>query len=189
TASPPAATITYPTDGSSQINPTVGFKWSSAGGADGYRLTIGTTPGGSDAYQGVKTGATSLTIKLGFSTRYYARLEPYYGGRSVVTASSFTTTVMPSTLLSPRDGATQVKSSVNFSWTAPHTAEAYRLQIGSRPGSADILDSPRLTATRLSYDLTRGGEDFVRLLDRFFGAWSLFGRPFFFGRLSLGTSP
>jgi len=189
TASPPAATITYPTDGSSQVNPTVGFKWSSAGGADGYRLTVGTTPGGSDAYQGVKTAATSLTIKLGFSTRYYARLETYYGGRSVVTASSFTTTVMPSTLLSPRDGATQVKSSVNFSWTAPHTAEAYRLQIGSRPGSADILDSPRLTATRLSYDLTRGGKYFVRLWTSFYGAWSFSDSSFSSGSFAVVTSP
>src|SRR5262245_49571120 len=189
TASPPAAALTYPTDGSSQVNPIVGFKWATVGGADGYQLTIGTTPGGSDVYQGGKTTSTSVTINLSFSTRYYARLETYYGERAVASPSSFTTTVMPSTLLSPQNGATQVTSNVDFSWTAPQNAEAYRLQIGSQAGTADILDSASLTATRMSYNLARGGKYFVRLWSRFYGAWYFSDSSFSSGSFAVITSP
>jgi hypothetical protein len=189
TASPAAAALIYPTDGSNQVNPTVGFKWSSVGGADGYKLTIGTVLGASDAYQSAKSTATSLTVKLNSSTKYYVRLETYYGGRTVMSASSFTTTVMPSTLLSPRNGATQVKSNVNFSWTAARNAEAYRLQIGSQAGTADILDSASLTATQMSYSLARGGKYFVRLWSRFYGTWYFADSSFSSGSFAVVTLP
>jgi hypothetical protein len=56
----------------------VTFAWSSVtdlvGGISGYQVLIGTTPGGSDVFNGIVSG-TSLTVTNSFGAHLYATVE------------------------------------------------------------------------------------------------------------------
>jgi hypothetical protein len=60
---PSAAALTTPTPSSTLAGSTVTFTWSKGGGVTAYKLTLGTTAGGSDVYNSYTTTATTETVK------------------------------------------------------------------------------------------------------------------------------
>ncbi|KIA88218.1 T9SS type A sorting domain-containing protein [Kaistella jeonii] len=74
-AAPACTTITSPADGSTISAGTASMKWSAVPTAVNYKVTVGTTPGGSELYTGTVAG-TSLNFTLAKSTMYYAKVVP-----------------------------------------------------------------------------------------------------------------
>lgn len=96
------AVVTAPTDGATgeSINPTI--NWSPASGfPDGYLISIGTTPGGTDILDNFDVGnvLTYDPATLAYSTTYYITITPYNasGNATGCTSSSFTTETDPNT--------------------------------------------------------------------------------------------
>jgi hypothetical protein len=72
------------------------FAWDATVGADGYRITMGTTTGGNDILNNVDLGnVTSYSYTGNFNTTYYYTLTPYnaVGNAVSCTEQSFTTFV------------------------------------------------------------------------------------------------
>jgi hypothetical protein len=86
------ATLISPAPSTVLAGASVKFTWSSASGATGYALRLGTTAGGNNLYgSGVITGtsATSTNLPTNGET-IYARLYTYYGSANVYTDYVYT---------------------------------------------------------------------------------------------------
>ena len=71
---PPAcSTISNPANGSTVSAGNLAMTWSTAPTAVNYKVTVGTTPSGSNVYNGTVSG-TSLNLSLAPSTLYYAKV-------------------------------------------------------------------------------------------------------------------
>src|SRR5690606_18799487 len=76
---PECTAITAPADGAADMPLDAAIAWTAADGAEGYRVYIGTAPGGIDVADGVEVSGTTFTPEGGFeeNTRYYLRVIPY----------------------------------------------------------------------------------------------------------------
>ena len=119
------------------------FAWDATVGADGYRLTMGTTAGGNDILNNEDLGnVTSYSYTGNFNTTYYYTLTPYnvVGNAVSCTEQSFTTFVngcycTSNPISFDGSGITNVQlGSTNFPTTATsyfdHTATAVTLPQG-----------------------------------------------------------
>ena len=79
TEAPPCTNIISPADGAENIALTPLVSWEPVAQATGYRLTIGTTPGGSDVLDNADIGNITSTLVLDFDegTTYYITIFPY----------------------------------------------------------------------------------------------------------------
>ncbi|NNF83454.1 MAG: T9SS type B sorting domain-containing protein [Flavobacteriaceae bacterium] len=97
-ASPPNcdAVVTAPTDGETAVSIDPVITWDPATGfPDGYLVSIGTTPGGTEIVNNVDVGnvLTYTPATLAFDTTYYITITPYNasGNATGCSSSSFTT--------------------------------------------------------------------------------------------------
>ncbi|NNF73900.1 MAG: gliding motility-associated C-terminal domain-containing protein, partial [Flavobacteriaceae bacterium] len=97
-ASPPNcdAVVSAPFDGETGVSVDPVIDWSAATGfPDGYFVSIGTTPGGTDIVNNLDVGnvLTYSAATLAFDTTYYITITPYNGSGNATgcTSSSFTT--------------------------------------------------------------------------------------------------
>src|SRR6218665_3261548 len=75
TAVPGCTSLTYPTNGSTIGAGAVNFTWPLVAKATDYKLTVGTTPGASDVYNGSVPGyVTSQYVGLAVNSNYYAKI-------------------------------------------------------------------------------------------------------------------
>ncbi|WP_339889030.1 fibronectin type III domain-containing protein [uncultured Flavobacterium sp.] len=91
---PPCASNIVATPNATCGNYATPFTWDATVGADGYRITIGTTSGGVDIVNNVDLGnVTSYSLTGNFNTTYYYTLTPYnaIGNAVSCTEQSFTT--------------------------------------------------------------------------------------------------
>jgi hypothetical protein len=72
---PTCSPFTFPTNGSTISAGTVGLTWNTVDYASGYKITVGTTAGGSDITN-VTANGTKLNISLLPNTTYYAKIVP-----------------------------------------------------------------------------------------------------------------
>ncbi len=72
---PTCTTFTNPTSGATVSAGNVAFTWNSVPTAVNYKLTVGTTPGGSEILDTVVAG-TSINVSLVPSTTYYTKVVP-----------------------------------------------------------------------------------------------------------------
>jgi hypothetical protein len=151
TCSPPLCTVlTSPVNGSTGVDINQNLSWEEAAGAQGYRLTIGTTPTNADILDNEDLGLVTSYDPISafpFSTTIYVRIVPYniQGDAEGCQNESFTTedNVAPSctTLAFPLDGATDVQTDVVLIWNhAVGTQSGYKLSIGTSPNGTDILN-------------------------------------------------
>ena len=79
TEAPPCTTIITPADGVTNVALTPLVTWNPVPEATGYRLTVGTSPGGSDVLDFADIGNTTSTLVIDFDedTLYYIRIFPY----------------------------------------------------------------------------------------------------------------
>ena len=76
---PAATTVVYPTDDAIDVyNKNVNLSWNATLFAEGYKLYVGTTDGGSDVVNGEVVTATNYTIdRLEYATKYYWKVVPF----------------------------------------------------------------------------------------------------------------
>lgn len=91
TTAPACTTVTTPTDGSTISAGTFNMKWTTAPTAVNYKVTVGTTPGGSQLFNGTVAGI-NLNLSLAKSTTYYAKVVPSNSNGNATGCSEITFT-------------------------------------------------------------------------------------------------
>ncbi|QOW11786.1 T9SS type A sorting domain-containing protein [Kaistella flava (ex Peng et al. 2021)] len=77
TTAPACTTITAPVNGSTIGSGALNIMWNAAPTATGYKLTVGTTAGGSDVFNGTITGGvTNQFVPVSKNATYYAKVVP-----------------------------------------------------------------------------------------------------------------
>lgn len=98
-SAPVCTTISAPANAATNVLVGSNLTWSPVAGAQGYKLYIGTTPGGTDVMNGVNVGNVSTYVLAGLSpnTTYYVRVVPTnsIGDAAGCTEISFTTMAAP----------------------------------------------------------------------------------------------
>ncbi|WP_294328097.1 T9SS type A sorting domain-containing protein [uncultured Chryseobacterium sp.] len=126
------------------ILPTV--SWTAVSGATGYKISMGTTAGGTDIMNGVDVGnvtSYTLTTPLSFNTKYYYTVNAYSpnSASSGCTERNFTTAVLCPTVSAPSSAATSVSVLPTITWAAITGATGYRIIMGTATGGNDIMDN------------------------------------------------
>lgn len=92
---PACSNLASPANGAVGVPADASLAWTSAGGATGYRISVGTTPGGSDILNNVDVGAQTSADPgiLPYGATIYVRITPYNstGDASGCPEESFTT--------------------------------------------------------------------------------------------------
>ncbi len=141
---PTCATWASPAPGATGVPVSTDLAWTAANEAEGYRLTVGTTSGGTDILNAQDVGDVTtydLTNDLPEGTAIYVTIVPYNAQGSATGCSevSFTTeTSLPdcTALSSPTGGAEGVAIDVDFSWNSAIRATGYRLTVGTTAGGS-----------------------------------------------------
>ncbi len=141
TAPPPPgqATNPSPADAATGVDINADLSWTAGSGADSHDVYFGTTSPGT--FQGNQTSTTFDPGTMANDTIYYWRIdEKNAGGTTTGVVWSFTTeSVLPpgqATNPSPADGATDVSTTADLSWTAGSGATSHDVYFGtSSPGT------------------------------------------------------
>ncbi|WP_299313151.1 BspA family leucine-rich repeat surface protein [uncultured Aquimarina sp.] len=171
---PSCTTLSIPLDGATDISVGTDVAWNSVSDATGYRLTVGTSSGGTDIInnQDVRNVTTfDLPTDLPENTEIFVTVIPYnaVGDAISCTEESFTTetiATIPSctTLSIPLDGATDISVGTDVAWNSVSDATGYRLTVGTSSGGTDIInnqDVRNVTTFDLPTDLPENTEIFV----------------------------
>jgi hypothetical protein len=177
---PPCAAMVYPLSGDPDVDFATPFSWTAVGVSQGYRLTVGTTPGGSDTFDSGTIAQTSALVPALPVGGYFGRLATL---SRTTTAQwqwrDFTlqsTGSQVATLTYPTSGASNVDIGRPFTWTAIPGAE-YRLMVGLTPGASDLADSGNVAET--SFVMPKAAAPgWARLWTFKFGRWGYSDAPF-----------
>lgn len=144
----PCPSVSAPTSSATGTSLTPAFTWSAVTGATGYKLSIGTTAGGTDILNNsdlgnVLTYTYSLTPALNYNTKYYYTLNSYSASSNSTgcTERNFTTKTLCPTVTAPSSNSTGASLTPTFTWTANSDATGYRISIGTSAGATDILNN------------------------------------------------
>lgn len=151
TCSPPLCTsLTTPAPGATNVDINQNLFWASADGADGYRLTIGTTPTNGSILNNVDVGLVTTYNPVNsfpYNTIIYVKIVPYnsLGDATGCTNQSFTTeaNIAPSctVLTFPLNGATGVSADVIISWAHSSGNQlGYKISIGTTLNGTQIAN-------------------------------------------------
>jgi gliding motility-associated-like protein len=154
---PPCTFLNIPFDGQENVNPETNISWDYATGATGYRLSIGTTMGGTELLNNEDQGnvLTHNPIpELPPNTSIYVRVIPYNAIGNAGPCSEFlftTSAVAPlpgcTSLVYPANGDTNVPLTPRLEWNAVPGAVGYRVTIGNSPSSGEVLLNTPIYAT------------------------------------------
>ncbi|RXG11721.1 gliding motility-associated-like protein [Leeuwenhoekiella aestuarii] len=143
--------LTAPADGSSNIPRNPRLEWEDRSGACGYRITVGTTNGGSEILDKVDVGEDpfyALTSNLPANTQIFVRITPYYAGgaeSNTCTVTDFTTGTAVlnrpacAPIMNPLPGSIDATVNTTIDWDASTGATGYSLSLGTYPGGTDLL--------------------------------------------------
>lgn len=163
TTPPQCTQLNNPLNGQTNVPVGTLLRWQASISAEGYRISIGTSPGASDISSNLNLGNTLSYKPLGNlppNSLIYVRLVPYNsnGDLAPCPEESFMTTELPTqlpsctNLVGPIDGQTGVPLSSVLSWNAVGNATGYRMTVGSSPFDDDILANVDLgNETSLSF--------------------------------------
>ncbi|HKL89955.1 MAG TPA: T9SS type B sorting domain-containing protein [Allomuricauda sp.] len=150
TAIPDCTQLTNPSDMAVDVNPNTNISWNYVYGAEGYRLSLGTTPGGAELLNNFDVQNTltyNPTFELPAESTIYATVVPYnsLGAAMGCTYQQFTTrapSALPdcTTIIYPQNGETNVPLSPFLEWSAVSDATGYIVTIGTTPAGSDILE-------------------------------------------------
>jgi hypothetical protein len=149
------AGFTYPLEGQADVDTTQPFSWTQAPNAQGYYVTVGTTPGGFDLFNSgtLPSSASSLFLGPALPTGapLYARVYTETGGAFLRYQDvKFSARSGRAVLTNPIDGGTVAADLGSFAWTAVDGAVGYVLSVGTGPGKYDVINSGSLPATTTS---------------------------------------
>lgn len=150
TCTPPLCTsLTNPLPGAVNVDINNDLFWSSSPGANGYKLTVGSTPNGSDIMNNIDVGLVTsynLANSLPFSTSIFIKVVPYNElGDASCSYQSFTTepNIPPlcTQLSNPQGGATNVPLNAIIYWShSVGNQTGYKITIGTTPGGGQIAN-------------------------------------------------
>ncbi|NJB72449.1 gliding motility-associated-like protein [Saonia flava] len=152
---PLCTSLSNPINGSVNINPSTNLTWDYAYSAQGYRITLGTTPAGGDILNDFDVGnvlSYNPPTDLPPNTQIYVEITPYNSiGATSCSAASFATSteaILPNcaTMISPLNGAINVPLTPFLEWTEIPGAIGYHVSIGSSPFISDVLDNVTFSA-------------------------------------------
>ncbi|MBU2929014.1 T9SS type B sorting domain-containing protein [Winogradskyella psychrotolerans] len=148
---PNCSALTTPLNLATNVSVTTNLSWMSVPEAEGYILTIGTTPEGTDILDTTDLGNITTynpSSVLPEQADIYVTIIPYnqVGEASGCTEEHFTTEtilVRPNctSLISPSHGAEEIVLNTTLVWNTVMDASGYILNIGTSSGSTDILDA------------------------------------------------
>ncbi|XLS27424.1 gliding motility-associated C-terminal domain-containing protein [Flavobacteriaceae bacterium M23B6Z8] len=147
---PECTSLTIPLNNSNDVATNTDLTWNPGNGADGYRITVGTTSGGNDLVNDEDVGNVttySFASNLPAGSIIYVTIVPYNteGDAAGCVEELFTTrsnSTLPNctSLINPANGASDVSVSADLSWNAVAGATGYRLSIGTASGGTDLLN-------------------------------------------------
>lgn len=144
----PCPSVSAPASSATAVSLTPAFTWSAVTGATGYKLSIGTTAGGTDILNNsdlgnVLTYTYAQAPTLNYNTKYYYTLNSYSASSNSTSCSerNFTTKTLCPSVTAPASSATGVSITPTFTWTANTDATGYRISIGTTAGATDILNN------------------------------------------------
>ncbi|MFK7834285.1 MAG: gliding motility-associated C-terminal domain-containing protein, partial [Winogradskyella sp.] len=148
---PDCTTLAFPLNNATNVLTTANMTWNAVTDAEGYRLTVGTSSGGTDILDNFDVGnATTFDFPadLPSNTSIFVSIVPYNtaGAALDCTEESFTTEntdLIPicTRLISPLDLDTDVSVATDLTWVSEPNATGYRLSIGTTSGGLDILNN------------------------------------------------
>jgi hypothetical protein len=173
TAASLPAHMTYPLPGATGVDCLTPFTWSIGVGAQTYRLTIGSAPGGNDLVDSGEIVAFSYHVPdLPAGPTLYGTLSTRMA--SGVTASSFTFTALPppARLISPANLATGVDPTLPIFWSAATGAQGYYLTVGTTVGARDVLNTGQILGQSWKGGTgVNGGHYYARIYTLANGRW------------------
>ena len=142
----PCPSVSAPASSATGVSRTPTFTWSASDTATGYKISIGTTAGGTDIANNLDVGnVTTYTYNtpLNYNTKYFYTIKSY---NATLTSSgcserTFTTLSFCPTVSAPVASATGVAVKPVFTWSAHADATGYKLTIGTTPGGVDVLNA------------------------------------------------
>ncbi len=154
---PSCTTLELPTDGATDVDIGTQLSWNYAPRSTGYRLILGTAPGGNDILDETIMAFVNFDPpdNLPFDTEIFVRIVPFNENGPAPGPCpdySFTTgsvSEIPNctTLTNPPDGTINVPLASTLEWEEVPGAEGYRVSIGTSPTSNDILDKGIFSGT------------------------------------------
>lgn len=147
-----APMLLFPAPGSAGVALDTEIRWEAVEGVPGYLLSLGTTPGGTELLNRQQMGnATRYVPPEGLPefTRVYVTIVLYFFEEGIpevyCNSDSFVTAAVTeppacSSLLTPTDGSTGVSTKSLIRWNYVPGASAYRIEMGTSPGSADLYE-------------------------------------------------
>jgi len=146
---PDCTVITAPANASTGVSVTPNIKWNPTAGATSYKLSVGTTPGGTNVMNAVDVGnVVTYTLpaasQLLYNTTYYATIQPSNsnGTASACNSISFVTkNIGCPSVTAPSSSSTGVSVTPTFTWGAVTDATGYKLSIGTTTGGTDVMNN------------------------------------------------
>jgi len=173
----PCTTLNSPLNADIDIAINTDITWNAAAYANGYFISLGTTPGGTDILNNQDVGNTTTynpPADLPNGTIIYVNIIPYGPSGNAIgcTEESFTTIQTPvapncTTLTLPINGETNVAVDTDISWTAIPNADGYQISIGTAPVGTNIinnLDVGNVTTYNLPTDLPEDATIIVSII-------------------------
>jgi regulation of enolase protein 1 (concanavalin A-like superfamily) len=159
-ASPAAMTYPSPNTLNVGLDTSKAFTWNAAAGVSGYELWIGTTEGGDDVLSSGALPATQTSYAVGLLpvgeplwvrlwTESSAGVFAFAGDVQFTPGAKITSPVQQLLRFSPSNP---------IKWAPGETVDAvapqYELKVGDGPGSSDLYDSGRISATAVKLPAT-----------------------------------
>jgi hypothetical protein len=170
-----AAVLSFPVNDAVNADVTaLPLEWTEVDDAEGYRVEVGTSIGAGDVLDtgeirenSVRSGAIPGGATL------FARTWTKVAGDWRFTDSRFTTRPAAA-FMHPRHGELNVNVAQPIEWLAIPGADKYRVELGSAPGTHDLLDTGELSSTTISASSALSSAPAViygRIWTRYGGTW------------------
>ncbi|NKI31645.1 BspA family leucine-rich repeat surface protein [Croceivirga thetidis] len=174
---PDCTNLSLPLDGDTDISVDTDISWDIINNADGYRINVGTTPGGTEIINNEDVGNTvtyDFATDLPEDALIYITINPYNEEGTAIgcTEESFRTEFIPvppicTTLTNPLNGATAVPIDTDISWNAVPDATGYLITIGTTQGGIEIannIDVGNFTTYDIPTDLQEDRTHYVTII-------------------------
>jgi len=148
---PMCTTLSDPLNGATDVAIDTDLVWNAATGAAGYRISIGTTNGGTDIVNNQDVGNVTtfdIPVNLPENTTIYVLIIPFNDAGDAIgcVEESFSTATLPiapvcTSLSDPLNGAINVAVTTDLSWNSVADAEGYRISVGTTNGGTDIVNN------------------------------------------------
>ncbi len=147
---PTCPSVSAPAAAATGVSVTPAITWGAISNATGYRLSIGTTAGGTDVLNNADLGNVltyTPATPLGYNKQYFYTVNAYNGAipSAGCAERSFTTLNIPCpTVSAPASAATGVSLTPTITWGAVTAATGYKLRVGTTAGGTDVLNNADL---------------------------------------------